>query len=1247
MVVCHPLEFSLIRPYIDILDEHVPEPHIISPISTTILDTPTRPSPVTTRGAHLGISSSSPPLDVTPLAQFLVEQLIQHHGCAEHPTPPTPPPSHSVSLSTTSAWPCPDVLSTPNIAQHGSTDWETIFPVDERQRVYTGHSPSPEDASTSPPSLDLDSDAINDTNGLQIHFDIDSAGGFASSLAVAREGLKWKAGRAAVSNLQSSLHLDRIAVHWQEDRPRTTRQPLHQIPHLPFGRLAGFPEVEVYLIFPYLYHPSRDHWVITVEEYTTWTDHILLPAIRTTYPASVVQHLPASAQHITMNGSAAQIEGRSGAHTIPAYVQDLHYTLQGDRLAVLWEQIQQRIHFDGLLQFRDCRIVLTAKNLKLITQHRIWSQARDTFFQQWHRGIDPAYLSEDFYDIAKEVVPSDATLAARTLSWRRCCLERFGDRLAEDSAAAELPREESSGNDTNTGSASHSENAENAENAIVNDIVDEADPARQGNIDETSAPTPKRRWRQEIYPQSLVHDQCSMTIAPYITSPLWQRGLRYSQHYNTSKEVFAAGNQYLFSNENFDSLALDPAMLRTWQHVGGAISHSPLTLVRGYVHNKQRSHIALQACRDRSYSTREEYRVSGAVLAAIDELLSARGLADTPLSMPADPYPFWIHPTAVMLDWWRWNINKLCVGFEMTYSLRPRTVVHWEHTRVMMMFLKCLLHVYGGQGGHPRRSLGLWIDRRTIPQEGTDVALIQEGMAIGPSLQQSGYGWLANKLSWSLMVFLPSCRNHMVFNTPHLQSAYHERYTIVKQVKGDFLLFHDVFQRLQDHRADPRRSMLLLQLMVDLCLRAFRQDVFRALSALRNHQPFHADNLARAQAGEIPLDFHGMQQVFQDGIFQDDLRVVDSTRAEVSHIETLFVRLWGWDGDGNQGDWQRKHWEYKPYRVFFRQCFGSIAQIHSIEQAWEWRTRLKQTFIRAHWILPYPSSVTFWARSRTTQRLQIWSSVHPGVCKYCATKSLDKAISFSPAAQVRLPLFGWTCGPPTWRIQIQLPLVPTDLDNYLHLDEDPIYPVPAPIGIPLRAAGVEPSSLAQFCRNHGPERMTLRNFKQQQQLDLPDDQIHNHRVWLRQGLSDHIRATIRLHRQEINDRNKAVISGRTSVWRNRPRPALSSGLAQLHLTPADLEHDDFDWGNFHSDQKRHERRLRRMQQRLLDVEREVRTINKVNRLLDRHHTRLETENTDWDLWERQHQRIRLECQRKDASDRRLKMLSRNCSGTWE
>lgn len=147
-----------------------------------------------------------------------------------------------------------------------------------------------------------------------------------------------------MSNLQGSLHLDRISVHWHDDRPRTARRSLHQTPHLSFGRLENFPEVEIYLLFPHLYRPSRDHWDIPVEDYyTTWTDRILLPAIRQVYPESAVQHFPASAEQIALNASAAQVEGRSGPQIGPTYNHDLHYNLQGDQLGALWHDIQQRV----------------------------------------------------------------------------------------------------------------------------------------------------------------------------------------------------------------------------------------------------------------------------------------------------------------------------------------------------------------------------------------------------------------------------------------------------------------------------------------------------------------------------------------------------------------------------------------------------------------------------------------------------------------------------------------------------------------------------------------------------------------------------------------------------------------------------------------------------------------------------------------------------------------------------------------
>lgn len=62
-------------------------------------------------------------------------------------------------------------------------------------------------------------------------------------------------------------------------------------------------------------------------------------------------------------------------------------------------------------------------------------------------------------------------------------------------------------------------------------------------------------------------------------------------------------------------------------------------------------------------------------------------------------------------------------------------------------------------------------------------------------------------------------------------------------------------------------------------------------------------------------------------------------------------------------------------------------------------------------------------------------------------------------------------------MRIELPLIPTDLELFLHLDEDPIYTEPPVVSVPLRAAGVQDSTITRFYHQISPERMTLRSFK--------------------------------------------------------------------------------------------------------------------------------------------------------------------------
>ncbi|EEU33733.1 uncharacterized protein NECHADRAFT_56178, partial [Fusarium vanettenii 77-13-4] len=43
-----------------------------------------------------------------------------------------------------------------------------------------------------------------------------------------------------------------------------------------------------------------------------------------------------------------------------------------------------------------------------------------------------------------------------------------------------------------------------------------------------------------------------------------------------------------------------------------------------------------------------------------------------------------------------WNINKFCLGFEIVYSFQDPHFMTWEHTRIMLIFLRYLQFSYTG-----------------------------------------------------------------------------------------------------------------------------------------------------------------------------------------------------------------------------------------------------------------------------------------------------------------------------------------------------------------------------------------------------------------------------------------------------------------------------------------------------------------------------------------------------------------------
>ena len=289
------------------------------------------------------------------------------------------------------------------------------------------------------------------------------------------------------------------------------------------------------------------------------------------------------------------------------------------------------------------------------------------FRGHWTNAIDEGHLTSEFYfDIGKEVCPQQASqIASTTIA---------GNRIGSKSTPSET-------ND---------------------DRVAETLLWKRCCLDSYTAwiqggPTGDPTQKQVFYPFSMLHTTGSLTLEP---SPrAWSReaGLIYTQFYPSSKEIFAAGNVYPFTNTALETLALDKKLRQTWELVGGGLSHNPVALLKAYLYTKLRCHFALLGSVQKSFGIREEHRVSQSLFSAIDRQMRTRqGQSQRYHTLTNQSTPYYRIGTASLLQWVRWNINKFCVGFETVYSFQDPHFVTWEHTRMMLMFLRCLQFSYSG-----------------------------------------------------------------------------------------------------------------------------------------------------------------------------------------------------------------------------------------------------------------------------------------------------------------------------------------------------------------------------------------------------------------------------------------------------------------------------------------------------------------------------------------------------------------------
>ena len=113
-----------------------------------------------------------------------------------------------------------------------------------------------------------------------------------------------------------------------------------------------------------------------------------------------------------------------------------------------------------------------------------------------------------------------------------------------------------------------------------------------------------------MYPWATLQDVCSYTLS---TAPKEQEnsdGLVYSQFYQNIKTVFEASKVFVFENTAIEHLAHNTSFAASQERAAKAKSTAYTACKNSYLHSKGRANSNLEDNQRRSYSVREEHRIS-------------------------------------------------------------------------------------------------------------------------------------------------------------------------------------------------------------------------------------------------------------------------------------------------------------------------------------------------------------------------------------------------------------------------------------------------------------------------------------------------------------------------------------------------------------------------------------------------------------------------------------------------------------
>ena len=238
-------------------------------------------------------------------------------------------------------------------------------------------------------------------------------------------------------------------------------------------------------------------------------------------------------------------------------------------------------------------------------------------------------------------------------------------------------------------------------------------------------------------------------------------------------------------------------------------------------------------------------------------------------------------------------------------------------------------------------------------------------------MEQFGYAWFLGKIDWETMTFRRPYGAYMMFKTPSMQAAYRTRYSQIRDVRLDYIRVDKARQWITKFSAVPSCLDLLEEYLRQLCLCGFRKGMFSYIKSA-----LYPDQIDAALAGLTPLCHDSVKGAVKENNLHVPL--AHGHRLAVKSVDVLFTWLWEW----NDGKFERKGWNEKPYRMLYQQSFRDVTTARGKAHARAWRQELKKSFLWSHWPLPYPQSQGFMRKDKHSKNFLWWPTFHQGLHEY-------------------------------------------------------------------------------------------------------------------------------------------------------------------------------------------------------------------------------------------------------------------------